>query len=300
MIQVKSFSVNNGDMFYINHGSDNFSIIDCHILEEREDEILQEIHSKSSKKSITRFISTHPDKDHFMGIKKLNEKIKVANFYCVKNEAKKTDECEHFNHYCELRDGQHAFYIEKDCRRKWMNSSCDTNCNCSKKRSSSGINILWPDVNNEHYRKVLEDVKSGANHNNLSPIIKYSISKSATFAWFGDLENSFMENIKDEITFPKINILFAPHHGRSSGTIPRKWLEQMKPDLIIIGEAPSQHINYYTSYNTITQNSAGDILFEPNDSDVDIYVSGYYSVDFLSNNGKPKKEELNYLGTLKI
>ena len=26
---VKSFSVGNGDMFYINHGSDNFTIIDC-------------------------------------------------------------------------------------------------------------------------------------------------------------------------------------------------------------------------------------------------------------------------------
>ena len=29
MTLVKSFSVGNGDMFYIRHGSDNFSVIDC-------------------------------------------------------------------------------------------------------------------------------------------------------------------------------------------------------------------------------------------------------------------------------
>lgn len=300
MIQVKSFSVNNGDMFYINHSSDNFSIIDCHILEEREDEILEEIHSKSSRKGITRFISTHPDKDHFMGIKKLNDRIKIVNFYCVKNEAIKNEECEHFDHYCELRDGQHAFYIKKDCGRKWMNLSCDNTCGCFQKRDTSGINILWPEVDNEHYKKVLEDVKSGTNHNNVSPIIKYSIKESATFAWFGDLESSFMEKIKDEIILPKVNILFAPHHGRDSGTVPSKWLEQMKPDLIVIGEAPAEHINYYQGYETITQNSAGDILFEPNGKDIDIYVSNDYSVDFLSNNNRSQKEKLNYLGTLTI
>ena len=42
----------------------------------------------------------------------------------------------------------------------------------------------------------------------------------------------------------------------------RSWLEQMNPKLIIIGEAPSIHLNYYVSYDTITQNSAGDITLD--------------------------------------
>ena len=29
MSLIKSFSVGNGDMFYINHNSDNFTTIDC-------------------------------------------------------------------------------------------------------------------------------------------------------------------------------------------------------------------------------------------------------------------------------
>ena len=40
---IKSFSVNNGDMFYIKHESDNFTIIDCNLIEEKKDDILDEI-----------------------------------------------------------------------------------------------------------------------------------------------------------------------------------------------------------------------------------------------------------------
>ena len=33
---IKSISVGNGDMFYIKHSSDNFSIIDCNLSENKE------------------------------------------------------------------------------------------------------------------------------------------------------------------------------------------------------------------------------------------------------------------------
>lgn len=51
-----------------------------------------------------RFISTHPDKDHFHGIEFFDDKFYIYNFYCVKNEAIKTDETTSFKHYCSLRD----------------------------------------------------------------------------------------------------------------------------------------------------------------------------------------------------
>ena len=33
---VKSFSVGEGDMFYIKHGSSNFTIIDCYLTEDKK------------------------------------------------------------------------------------------------------------------------------------------------------------------------------------------------------------------------------------------------------------------------
>ena len=64
---IKSFSVGDGDMFYIDHNSDNFSIIDCCIDDSNKDNIIAEIKNRSSKKSVVRFISTHPEEDHLQG-----------------------------------------------------------------------------------------------------------------------------------------------------------------------------------------------------------------------------------------
>ena len=57
MSVIKSFSVGNGDMFYIKHDTDNFTIIDCNLIEEVKEEILNEIDTQRTGKIIQRFIS---------------------------------------------------------------------------------------------------------------------------------------------------------------------------------------------------------------------------------------------------
>ena len=94
---VKSFAVGNGDMFYVQHNSDNFTIIDCNLNAETASERIEELKLKSQYKGITRFVSTHPDQDHFGGIELLDEKMPIANFYVVKNKATKSEETESLN-----------------------------------------------------------------------------------------------------------------------------------------------------------------------------------------------------------
>jgi beta-lactamase superfamily II metal-dependent hydrolase len=125
------------------------------------------------------------------------------------------------------------------------------------------------------------------------------VQESVTVLWLGDLETEFMESIEDDITLPKVHILFAPHHGRKTGKVPSSWLEVMKPDLIIIGEADSEYLHYYQGYDTITQNSAGDVTLDIDGKKVHIYVSSdTYSVDYLANENKSEYD--NYIGTLNI
>lgn len=251
---VKSLSVGNGDMFYIQHNSDNFTVIDCFLSDENKKTIMDEIISKSTDKNITRFISTHPDEDHIKGLEYFNQRKSIVNFYCVENEATKEDESDDFKKYCELRDSDKAFYIKKGCSRKWMNKS-------DEERGSSGINIHWPIRTNPYFIEALEIAKDGGSPNNISPIISYSLNNGVKMLWMGDLETEFMENIQDDLNLSKVNILFAPHHGRDSGKVPCDLLEVLDPDIIIIGECPSKHLNYYCGYNTITQNLAGNITF---------------------------------------
>ena len=290
---VKSFSVGDGDMFYINHNSDNFTVIDCYMHEDNEDKIIDEIIDKSKDKGVVRFISTHPDEDHILGLKKYMNRVGINNFYCVENEATKKDETEDFKEYCSLRDGDKHFYLYEGCARRWMNMK-------NEERGSSGINILWPKTNNQYFKDALEKAHNGESPNNISPIIKYSLEDGVKILWFGDLEKDFMENIKDDLEIEEADIIFAPHHGRYSGKIPNEILEKINPKIIIIGEAPSSNLNYYSGYNTITQNSAGDITFECEQNNVHIYVSNEnYSVPFLKNKYKANDYDY-YIGTLEV
>lgn len=291
---IKSFSVGNGDMFYIEHGSDNFTIIDCCLCPDNKKAILDEIASLSSKKGITRFISTHPDGDHIQGLEALDARIGIVNFYCVKNKVIKEDVTDSFIKYCELRDSDNkAFYISKGCTRKWMNQGDET-------RGEAGINILWPDLGNQNFKDALKDAeKNNVTPNNISAVAQYQLKGGVTALWMGDLDTDFMTAIEAELDLPKVDILFAPHHGRDSGRVPDSLLKKVAPQIIIVGEAPSEHLHYYPEYNTITQNSAGDILFECREGAVHIFTSKKYKADFLQNKYR-LRTGYYYVGTLSV
>lgn len=264
---VKSFSVGNGDMFYIKHNSDNFTIIDCYLKMDNKDQIIEEIKEQSKTKSISRFISTHPDEDHFGGIHWLDDEKSIQNFYVVKNSAIKSDVTDSFKRYCKLRDDKEkAYYIEKGCTRKWMNQGDD-------ERGSSGLSVLWPKLDNQNFVEALDNCNQGKSFNNTSAVIRYKLQDGASVLWIGDLETDFMENIFDDIELEKTTIVFASHHGRKSGKIPNSWLEKLDPQIIVIGEAPSRHLHYYTGYQKLTQNKAGDITMECVGNKVHFYSS---------------------------
>jgi len=291
---VKSLSVGDGDMYYIKHGSDSFTMIDCCMSEEDKDDIIKEIKSESSGKGIVRFISTHPDDDHIRRLVDLDDAMGILNFYCVANEATKPDETDDYDRYCELRNHESkAFHVYRHCKRKWLNES-------NEERGGAGISILWPDTTNEHYKAALADAKKGKSPNNISCVVEYSLKDGATLLWMGDLKSGFMDSIKEDFTPDAADILFAPHHGRDSGKVPSEWLNAIAPKVVVIGEAPSSDLNYYAGYNTITQNSAGSIVFECVTGKVHVYVSNEgYLVDFLVNEYKADTYG-RYIGTMNV
>jgi hypothetical protein len=104
-----------------------------------------------------------------------------------------------------------------------------------------------------------------------------------------------MEDIADEIDLPKFNVLFAPHHGRTSGKIPQALINKLDPDIIIIGEAPSEFLYYYSNFNTICQNSAEHITMQLHSEKIQFYTSNKrHTVDYLTNKGLAHPD---YLGT---
>lgn len=301
MSVVRSFAVGDGDMFYIDHNSDNFTIIDCQLLGEHKEWLATEIKKLSQRPNhVTRFISTHPDDDHIEGIDHLDKEITIRNFYVVKNAATKPEPSTSFEHYCRLRDGDKAYYVYKGCRRKWLNQG-------GGERGPAGISILWPNTSNEHYQAALQDAADGVAFNNVSLVARYAIQNNASFIWIGDLETQFMEDILDDIELTETTVVFAPHHGRKSGKLPDSWLKKLKPKIVVIGEAKSRHLHYYTGYNKITQTRAWDITFVADTGKVHCYASNphYGMRAWLEDEGKPDEEfgERDtdyYIGTLNL
>ncbi|MGH2705129.1 MAG: hypothetical protein ACRDJ4_08545 [Actinomycetota bacterium] len=295
MSLVKSFTCGVGDMYYIVHNSDNFTIIDCSLAYGSiGEDTIKEMKSEADRKGIVRFISTHPDQDHLRGLCDLDDELTFVNFYCVKNKATKDDPTADFERYCELRDSSKAFYLFGGCSRRWMNES-------SEERGAAGLNVRWPVTSNQFYKAALASAVDGGSPNNLSCVLTYSLQEGVTMAWMGDLETTFMENVQDDIELPSVDILFAPHHGRKSGRVPDKWLSDLDPQIVVLGDCPAEHLHYYRGYSLLTQNSCGDIMFDCVEGKVHIYVgSSTYTVDFLDDEGKGNSFGGYYLGTLNV
>ncbi|MDE2797204.1 MAG: MBL fold metallo-hydrolase [Gemmatimonadota bacterium] len=293
MSKIKSFSVGNGDMFYIRHSSDNFTIIDCCLTDSSKQRVVRELARQQRQNDITRFISTHPDQDHIQRLAYLFDQLWVHSFYCVENAATKQTKTADFARYRQLHSStKKARYIYKGCKRRWMNEGDHI-------RGSAGIEILWPDRRNQHFQQALREAQRGGSPNNISSIIRYSLNDGVRALWMGDLETELMKAITSQVVLPKADLLFAPDHGRKSGRVPRAWLDKIQPQIIVVGEAPSSDLTYYSGYNTITQNSAGDIVFDCLHERVDIYVENpRYSVGFLHNARKDDRYGGYYLGSL--
>lgn len=306
MAIVKSFSVGEGDMYYIKHDSDNFTMIDCclegdkcTLSKEKKSALLKELMNIKGEKGVDRFISTHPDEDHIGGLRTLDEVVGITNFYCTRNDAWKTSSSDSFEYYKSIRDSNRSAFLWAGMRRKWLN---DSNAEDGADPGSSGIFILWPKEGDHDFNDEQFKADTGESFNNISPIFVYNIANGPKFMWMGDIEKDFLVKIKDKISWPNVDVLFAPHHGRDSGKVPQEILTQLKPQLIIIGEAESKHLNYYSGWNTLTQISAGDITFRNKGLSTDVYSSSYTydaDVEILKSLGNYDIRYGHYLGTFK-
>ena len=272
---IKSYSVGNGDMFCIRHNSDNFTIIDCCLNDDVKEHVLSDMKVLCGDGVMHRFISTHPDEDHFRGIEELDKQIGLWNFCCVNNQATKKEQSDNFDYYCKLRDAKTTVMVHdvfKGVSYKWLNESGvgkdgKTDYGCA------GIHFLWPDKNNKDFKIALKSAADGNEYNNISPIIIYRLENGVVVMWMGDMETDFIEKIRDFVDWCHVDILFAPHHGRDTAKVPEDVLKILDPKVVVIGEARSDDLNYYKGYNRILQNGAKDITFNCRTGWVDIFTS---------------------------
>ena len=282
MSVVKSYSFPEGDvrgdMFYIKHNTDNFTVIDCYLKEGknsscRKDGILAEIAEESKGKTIKRFISTHPHNDHILGIEALDAQDEIINFYAVANDIPANPDDDSLTKYLEIKAAKNTPIVE-GLRRCWLNKADD-----DKARYGSGIHFLWPKKTTvKEFSDALEDVKKGGNPNNISCVFMYTIRDGATYMWMGDMQTDmqevFLREMKNQLG--PVDVLFHPHHGRKSSAPPKELMDILNPKIVVISNAPADDLNYDEPDRTITQNTAGDIVFVNEGDYVHVFTANEY------------------------
>lgn len=280
---VRSWSVGVGDMFYI-YDVDNggkLTVVDCCLTSDCKEEILQEIKDKEAR---FRFISTHPDGDHISGLSEISTKIRA--FWSVANAITETNPSDDLKTYCKLRNDK---------------LTITAGSSIALDGKSIGIDFLWPDEANADFKAALKLAESDPEkYNNISPIFTYTHADGAKFMWMGDLSSTFLEKIKDNVLWPHVTVLFAPHHGRDR--VPTTILEMLCPKVIVIGEAQKDDLEYYKKYTEICQNTAKDILFECEGSSLHLYFSGVASAKVKGAvvQDKSRTQYSRYVGTIKL
>jgi len=242
--------------------------------------------------SIFRFILSHPHMDHMTGLHDLvnKENVGITNFWHSGVELDTPDFSkanyneDDWNTYIELKNSDES-------PKNLVKNAGDT----GEFWTDDGIEILCPTDD-------LKKIAVEKNRLNLCSYVLLITYKDFKFVLAGDAEKEswdyIVENYSDKIS--NVNVLKAAHHGRESGKIPSDLLKRLDPHVIVIGEALSEHLNYYTGYNTLTQNSTGDIVFKNESGKTHIFIEkkNYsYDISFLKKEAIENCELGYYLGT---
>ena len=251
---------------------------------------------------IFRFILTHPDMDHMDGIKTLFETSNPTNFWDTDN-TKELDAASWQNSpynaadwqfYKNIRDkhphanpkrlplrsgDQGPFYNQSHTNSQMLDplkrnaeiSSYYVDATGLPEGRGDGIFILAPT------QALVQEANETQDYNDCSYVVLV-VTGHHRIIFGGDSHDKTWEYIL-QVYGPivkDIDLLIAPHHGRSSGRS-YEFLDVLKPKLTFFGNARSEHLAYnawsYRNLNYITNNQAGCIVADASSNQMEIYVT---------------------------
>lgn len=242
-------------------------------------------------KSIFRYIQSHPDMDHMDGLKRLNDSIRIVNFWDTANTKQQDfdqngksgrylkEDWECYQSLRKSKDGPKAlFYYDGSTNKYYAEDD-------KGKLTDDYLRILAPTPG------LLEASEKAKDWNDSSYVILYSI-QGRKILFCGDAEMGTINHLtqKHLSEIADIDVLIAPHHGRDSDK-DFTFLDVMKPKLTLIGNAKSAHLAYNEWNNRglghIQNNQGGNILIEIKNGEIHVSCSNHnYADAFCQGNFK--------------
>ena len=223
--------------------------------------------------SIFRYIQTHPDMDHMGGIKALFSELNPENFWDTENQKEIATES-----WAGAPHDREDWEFYKKLR--------DTNPRTSPRRltllaGATGQYYNSPDGDDLHVlaptKALVDAANRSGDYNDCSYVLLYRINDQR-IVFGGDSHDKTWEHILDKYgkAVEDIDLLIAPHHGRSSGRS-YEFLDVLRPKLTFFGNARSEHLAYgawnYRNLPFVTNNQANCMVVDASKSPMDLYVT---------------------------
>lgn len=250
MLKAHFLNVGKGNCTIIEFPSGRLTMIDIDNSRVNDDNPLTDpidyyIH-KFGRKSLFRFILSHPDMDHMSGLNLLANEISILNFWDTENNKIISDE-----------DWDNSPYDRDDWKKyqEFRRSEEDPKCLFLYQNSESeccwtqdGITILSPT------EKLVELANETGEYNHLSYVLMVTYSNLRVLIG-GDATIEAWDEIFEKFGVDglRANIFLAPHHG-SKNNINKDVFENINPDYVIVSVA--EGVDYdYNYYNKLAKKS---------------------------------------------
>lgn len=227
--------------------------------------------------SVFRFIASHPDMDHLDGIELFFKTFNPANFWDTDNREEKNFELEEAKYkeedwtfYKKLRDENpqarpRRLTLYSGAAGKYYNEDGNG------QSGGDGLQILAPTP------ELVSAANKADNYNDCSYVIMYR-TRGHRIMFAGDSHDNTWQYVleKYETKVKDIDLLIAPHHGRSSKRS-YEFLDLLKPKMTFFGNAKSEHLAYsawsYRNLPYITNNQAGSMIVNAEADPMELYVT---------------------------
>ncbi len=303
MASIHFLNVNDGDCSIIQHNSGRVSVIDvCNagptqylveavskVAAATEKAVLGNFNQKAYPvnpisylkeqgiSDVHRLIVTHPDMDHIDGIEAFFSEFHPTNLWDTDNQEMKDFGAgsnggyseDDWTFYTRLRDAKpqdnpKRLALVAGQQGKFWNQN-------DNGENGDGIHILAPTADH------VGEANECGDYNDCSYVLLYR-TNSYRILFAGDSHDKtweyILENHEDDVK--NVELLIAPHHGRSSGRS-FDFLDVLNPALTLFGNAKSEFLAY-TAWSTrglpkITNNQAGSILVDAGQTPMTVYVT---------------------------
>lgn len=228
--------------------------------------------------SIFRYIQTHPDMDHMDGIRALFSEFNPINLWDTNNQKEMPSSSwgespyseDDWKFYKGLRDNNPQ---ENPKRLTIMSGATGQYWNIDEEGTSGGdgLYVLAPT------QELVDAANNSGDYNDCSYVLLYR-TNGHRIIFGGDSYDDTWEHILDEHVddVKNIDLLIAPHHGRSSGRS-YKFLDVLSPSLTLFGNARSEHLAYsawnYRKLPFVTNNQANCMVVDASQSPMGFYVT---------------------------